>query len=231
MKYKNILPAKFIARPNRFIAKVLLHNEEIFVHVKNTGRCKELLLPGATVYLSEGNNPLRKTKYDLIAVEKKCSEKKAILINMDSQAPNEVFYEWLKVGKLFLNEANIKREVFYKASRFDFFVEDGNRRAFLEVKGVTLEKDGICLFPDAPTQRGIKHIEELIKAKEDGYEAYVVFIIQMKEAESFSPNDETHRAFGDALRKAEKAGVEILAFSCSVTCDTLKVERQIAVKL
>ncbi len=231
MKYKKIVPAEFISRPNRFIAEVKLFEKAVFVHVKNTGRCKELLIPGSTVYLSESENPSRKTKYDLIAVEKKRDENAPLLINMDSQAPNEVFCEWLSDGNLFSENATIKREVFFGSSRFDFYVEDGDRKAFLEVKGVTLENDGICLFPDAPTERGVKHIEELVKAKNAGYEAYIIFIIQMKEVKCFSPNDKTHNKFGEALRVAKKKGVKILAFSCDVTKDSLSVLDLVPVNL
>ncbi len=231
MKYKKIVSAKFLSRPNRFIANVLLSNETLKVHVKNTGRCKELLVPGATVYLCESEKEDRKTKYDLVAVEKKRNGKKDLLINMDSQAPNTVFYEWLLKGNLFSKNAKIRREVVFSSSRFDFYVEEGDKKVFVEVKGVTLEKDGVCLFPDAPTQRGVKHIEELIKAKEAGYDSYLVFVIQMSEAEYFTPNAVTHKEFELALSKAKECGVSILAFSCFVSPDSLVIDRKIPVCL
>ncbi|MBE6782944.1 MAG: DNA/RNA nuclease SfsA [Ruminococcaceae bacterium] len=212
MKYEKIVKGIFLMRPNRFIAKVLVDGKEETVHVKNTGRCRELLTENAEVFLSLSSNPARKTKYDLVAVKKGSK-----LINMDSQIPNDVAEEWLKKGNLFSADAVIRREVTRGKSRFDFYIEDGERKIFLEVKGVTLENDGIAMFPDAPTERGVKHINELVSLKNQGYEAFVLFVIQMEEVTGFKPNDITHKAFGDALREAEKAGVTIVVVNCRVT--------------
>ena len=230
MKYDNIIKAKFLARPNRFIAYCEVDGKKETVHVKNTGRCRELLVPDATVYLSVSDNPERKTKYDLIAVEKE-TDRGTIMINMDSQAPNAAAYEWLISGELFGEDAKVRREVTYGKSRFDLYVEEGERRAFVEVKGVTLENDGVASFPDAPTERGIKHLQELVAAKGDGYEAYILFVIQMKGIHTFTPNDETHKAFGDALRYAAESGVEILAYDCLVSPDEMTVDAPIKVEL
>ncbi len=231
MKYKNIVKAEFLSRPNRFIAKVLLTGNEETVHVNNTGRCRELLLPRTTVYLETSPNPLRKTKYDLIAVEKKRVGKEPLLVNMDSQLPNALAEEWIPRSGLFSPTAKVSREVTFGSSRFDLFIEDGDRRAFMEVKGVTLEEDGKASFPDAPTLRGVKHIQELCRAKESGYEAYILFVIQMQEIFSFSPNDKTHKAFGDALRLAAQKGVKILAYDCKVFPDQLEIDSPIQVTL
>ncbi|MBQ8207673.1 MAG: DNA/RNA nuclease SfsA [Clostridia bacterium] len=231
MNYKNIKIGEFIDRPNRFIAHVLLDGEAVTVHVKNTGRCKELLKKGSKVYLSETDNPERKTKYDLIAVQKVYDDGRCELVNIDSQAPNTAAYEWLKKGELFSSSASVRREVTYGDSRFDLYIEDGERRAFIEVKGVTLERGGFALFPDAPTERGIKHVSELAKSIADGYEAYVLFVIQMKGVHTFSPNDETHKAFGDALRNAYKEGVKILAYDCIVTEASIEIDQKINVEL
>lgn len=230
MKYKHIVEATFLERPNRFIAHVDIKGERETVHVKNTGRCKELLIPGSKVYLAVADNPERKTKYDLVAVEKVRENKLPLLINMDSQIVNDVAGEWLAKGLLFSNKAVVRREVTYGKSRFDFYIEDGERKVFLEVKGVTLEHDGIASFPDAPTERGIKHIHELIKCMEDGYEAYILFVIQMKEMKWFQPNDITHKAFGDALRKAGQSGVKILAYDCKVSQDSIEIDQPVVVK-
>ena len=230
MKYKTIVKAKFIERLNRFVAIVELDGRKETVHVKNTGRCKELLPKGAMVYLSKSENPSRKTVFDLVAVEKE-TERGTLLINMDSQIPNDVAEEWLKKGKLFTKKAIIKREVKCGNSRFDFYIEDGDRKAFLEVKGCTLEDHGHAKFPDAPTERGVKHIEELIGCVKDGYEAYILFVIQMKGVKDFGPNDDTHKAFGDALRKAAAAGVRILAYDCIVSPDSLDIDKKVKVKL
>ncbi len=219
MTYRNLTPARFLARPNRFIAQVELDGKTETVHVKNTGRCKELLVPDATVYLAEGDNPSRKTRYDLVMVEKMREGRLPLLINMDSQAANTLAEEWLRRGELFPPDAVLRREVTYGKSRFDFFIEDGNRRTFLEVKGVTLERDGIAAFPDAPTERGVKHIEELIACQKDGYSAYLLFVVQMKGVSHVIPNDVTHPAFGDALRRAKAAGVTLLAVDCLVTTE------------
>ena len=206
MKYSNIIEGRFKSRPNRFIANVEIDGHIETVHVKNTGRCKELLPEGAKVYLQYFDNPSRKTKYDLIAALKERTGKDPLLINMDSQAPNKAAGEWL-AGGLFSKDALVRSEVTYKSSRFDFYVEDGDRKAFVEVKGVTLETDGVAAFPDAPTERGIKHLRELSQCIEDGFEAYVLFVIQMKGVYLMKPNDVTHKAFGDTLRDAVKAGV------------------------
>ena len=226
MQYERIRRAKFLSRPNRFIAMIELDGKEEVCHVKNTGRCRELLIPGATVFVQESDNPERKTKFDLIAVYKGSR-----LINMDSQVPNQVFSEWLLCDNLFQNVTFVKPETTYKNSRFDFYVEAGGKKFFVEVKGVTLEDNGVCRFPDAPTERGVKHVEELIACREDGFEAYIVFVIQMENASLFMPNDETHPAFGEALRKAEKAGVRILAMDCIVTEDAIRIHQPVPVRL
>lgn len=231
MKYKNIVKGRFIERPNRFISKVEINGKTETVHVKNTGRCRELLQSGNTVYLEKSDNPARKTGYDLVAVEKKRENKADLLINMDSQIPNSAAEEWLRKGNIFSDRAVIRREVKYGNSRFDLYIEDGGRRAFLEVKGVTLEKDGVAMFPDAPTERGVKHINELVSCIKDGYEAYILFVIQMKEVSLFTPNYETHAEFGKALCEAEKAGVRIMAVDCVVTEDCIEIDSEIKVKL
>ncbi|WP_164173743.1 DNA/RNA nuclease SfsA [Ruminococcus flavefaciens] len=230
MKYKNIKAAEFISRPNRFIAKVLINGSEETVHVKNTGRCRELLTEGCTVYLEESDNPNRKTRYDLVAVEKLRSGKPPLLVNMDSQIPNAAAEEWLRKGELFSTQAVIRREFTYGESRFDFRIEDGGKVSFLEVKGVTLENDGTASFPDAPTERGVKHIHELIRAHKEGFGAYILFVVQMKEIRELRPNDATHRAFGDALRLAEREGVKILAYDCIVTPDSMTIDKPIPIR-
>ena len=230
MKYKKIVAGRFIERLNRFIARVEVDGAIETVHVKNTGRCRELLVPGCTVYLAKSDNPSRKTKYDLIAVEKQ-TERGVILINMDSQVPNDVAAEWIPRSGLFSDEAVIRREVKWGDSRFDFYIEDGDRRAFLEVKGVTLESGGVAMFPDAPTERGIKHIRELISAVGEGYEAYVLFVVQMKGISCVRPNDVTHPEFGEALRHAKSAGVHVLAVDCAVTNDSIAADGLVQVEL
>ena len=227
MKYNNIVKGKFIERPNRFIAKVEIDGVTETVHVKNTGRCRELLVKGSTVYLEKSNNPERKTGYDLIAVLKNGNN----IINMDSQIPNAVTEEWLRKGILFSKDAIIRREVTHNKSRFDFYIEDGDRKIFLEVKGCTLETDGIARFPDAPTERGVKHIKELIDCTNLGFEAYILFVIQMKGINHFEPNNCTHKDFGDALRQAQNSGVKILAYDCNVTKDTIEIDKEIKVLL
>ena len=226
MKYLNIEEAVFKERPNRFIAYVETRNGREICHVKNTGRCKELLQPDATIYVQRNDNPARKTKLDLIGVKKN-----QYLINMDSQAPNMAVKEWLKAGNLFSETAKIYPEKKYGDSRFDFYIEDGERKAFMEVKGVTLESDGVCAFPDAPTERGVKHIRELIKCMEEGYEAYILFVIQMSPVKYLKPNDVTHKAFGDALREAKKAGVHVLARDCRITIDSMEIMNEVEVRL
>ena len=227
MKYNNIVEGRFIERPNRFIAKVEIGGVTETVHVKNTGRCRELLVKGTTVYLEKSNNPERKTGYDLIAVLKNGKT----LINMDSQIPNAVTEEWLRKGNLFSKDAVIRREVTHNKSRFDFYIEEGGRKIFLEVKGCTLETDGIARFPDAPTERGVKHINELIDCTNLGFEAYILFVIQMKGIKHFEPNNVTHKAFGDALRNAENKGVNILAYDCIVTPDSIEIDKEVKVLL
>ena len=231
MKYRNIIDGIFLSRPNRFIAHVEIDERVEVVHVKNTGRCKELLVPNCRVYLSVSDNPARKTKYDLVAVEKNREDGSTVLINMDSQIVNDVAGEWLPISGLFSENAVIRREVTYGKSRFDFYIEDGDRKAFLEVKGCTLEKDGVAMFPDAPTERGVKHIEELMACMEDGYEAYILFVIAMKGVTCFRPNDATHKAFGDALRRAEDAGVKILAMDCVVDQDSIVIDAAVEICL
>ena len=230
MQYRHIEKAVFISRPNRFIADVMIGGKRERVHVKNTGRCRELLREGADVYLERSDNPERKTKYDLVAVEKLRDGRPPLLVNMDSQIPNSAAEEWLKSGKLFSEQAVIRRECTYGASRFDFKIEDDGKTSFLEIKGVTLENDGIASFPDAPTERGVKHIHELIRAAGEGYGAYLLFVIQMKEIKEFRPNDEMHREFGDALREARKAGVNILAYDCIVKPDSIVIDKPIIVR-
>ena len=230
MKYRNIREAEFISRPNRFIARVLIGGKEETVHVKNTGRCRELLTEGCTVYLEKSDNPARKTKYDLVAVEKLRSGKPPLLVNMDSQIPNAAAEEWLRKGELFSEQAVVRREFTFGESRFDFRIDDNGAASFLEVKGVTLENDGIASFPDAPTERGVKHIHELIRARREGYGAYILFVLQMKEIRELRPNDVTHRAFGDALRLAKQEGVNILAYDCIVTPDIMTIDKPIPIR-
>ena len=226
MKYINIERAYFQERPNRFIAYVETEHGREICHVKNTGRCRELLTPNATVYVQRNDNPARKTKLDLIGVEKG-----QYLINMDSQAPNAAVKEWLLAGNLFSEHAKIFSEKTYGESRFDFYIEDGERKAFMEVKGVTLEEDGVCRFPDAPTERGVKHIKELMKCREEGYEAYIFFVIQMSPVKYLEPNDKTHKAFGDALREAAVQGVHVMARDCVITVDSMEIMNEVEVRL
>lgn len=226
MQYGKILPARFLSRPNRFVARVEAEGEELVCHVKNTGRCRELLVPGATVWLEESPNPSRKTKFDLIAVEKGDR-----LINMDAQAPDKVFGEWAAAGGFREGLTLLRPETTYGSSRFDFYWESSKSRGFVEVKGVTLEEDGVVRFPDAPTLRGVKHLDELVKAREAGYEAAVCFVIQMENVRWFAPNDETHPEFGQALRRAAQAGVEILAMDCAVTPQSLTIGKPVPIRL
>ena len=235
MTYQDIHAARFLARPNRFIARVELDGREETVHVKNTGRCKELLLPGCTVYLEGSTNPQRKTKYDLVAVEKRREDGPPLLINMDAQAPNKVFAEWMAAGlgtDFGLPKPDLLRpETTWGNSRFDFYWKQSERKGFVEVKGCTLEENGLALFPDAPTERGVKHLRELIACKAAGYEAAVCIVIQMAGMAAFSPNDRTHPAFGAAMREAAEAGVDILAVECAVTPDSLTMTKPVAVRL
>lgn len=224
MKYNNILKGKFISRPNRFIAHIEINNKIEICHVKNTGRCKELLTPNAEVFVQKNDNPKRKTKFSLIGVKKSNR-----MINMDSQVTNKVIYEWISKGGLFKEIIKIKPEAKYNNSRFDFYIETKNEKVFIEVKGVTLESEGIVRFPDAPTERGVKHIRELCDSIKEGYEAYVIFVIQMKDVLHFEPNVETHKEFAEALREAEKCGVHILALDCEVTEDSIDIRDYVKV--
>ena len=226
MIYPNIREAVFLRRPNRFIAMAELDGAETVCHVKNTGRCRELLVPGARVYLRRAENPLRKTAWDLIAVQK--GER---LINMDAAAPNTVFGEWLRAGGAGFVPELLRPECVHGDSRFDFYLEDGGRRIFAEVKGVTLEEDGVVRFPDAPTERGVKHLHGLTRAVKEGYEAWAVFVIQMEGVDFFSPNEETDPQFARALRAAHAAGVRILALDCRVREDGMEIGKEIPVRL
>lgn len=217
MKYNNTIKGRFISRPNRFIAIVDINGEEVVCHVKNTGRCKELLTKNACVILEKSDNPARKTAYDLIAVYK--GER---LINMDSQCPNKAVSEFLP--KLFENTVLIRPETIWGNSRFDFYIETADgRKIFLEVKGVTLEKNNIAMFPDAPTERGVKHIKELEKCVLEGYEGYILFVIQMSGISIFMPNDETHPQFGKILRHAADNGVNVIAYECNVKENSMEI--------
>ena len=218
MIYDRMVPGTFLERPNRFIAYVEIEGRKETVHVKNTGRCAELLQTGVRVYLQESENPGRKTKWDLIAVEKGSR-----MVNMDSQIPNKVVKEWLEAGHLFENITRIQPEFTYGNSRFDLYVEADGKRIFIDVKGVTLEQDGVVRFPDAPSDRAVKHVEELKAAVKEGYEAYVFFVIQMKDVRYFTPNMDTHPAFGEALRDAARAGVHVLAYDCEVSSDRIAI--------
>lgn len=230
VQYKNVVEGVFISRPNRFIANVLVGGEEKVAHVKNTGRCRELLVPGAKVFLSVSDNQARKTALDLVAVEK-VTDKGQILINMDSAAPNTVAAEWLGDGAIFGKGAKIKSEVTHGDSRFDFYIEKDEKRSFLEVKGVTLEEDGIVMFPDAPTERGVKHIEGLIRLCHNGFGAYVLFVVQMSGVKYFTPNAKTHPEFAIALKKAKEAGVNILAIDTRVTENGIYYGNSVSIKL
>ncbi len=225
MKYSHMVPGIFLSRPNRFIAHIAIDGQEEVVHVKNTGRCRELLPAGAQVFCQRSQNPARKTKFDLITVRKGQR-----LINMDSQAPNQAAGEWLRAGGLGTVE-NLRPETRHGDSRFDFSFTLEGKPCFLEVKGVTLETDGVCAFPDAPTERGAKHLRGLTQAARDGYGAYVLFVIQMADVQYLHPNDETDPAFGAALREAAAAGVQILAVDCQVTEDEMVIRQTVPVRL
>lgn len=230
MHYSNCTAGTFLSRPNRFVAQVALDGRTETCHVKNTGRCRELLIPGCRVYLTRSDNPARKTKYDLIAVEKE-TVRGPLLINMDAQAPNHVFEAWARAGRFRPGLTLLRPETVYGASRFDFYWETDTDRGFVEVKGVTLEEDGVARFPDAPTLRGVKHLEELIAARQVGYQAALCFIVQFSGAKYVTPNDTTHPQFGQALRRAAAAGVEVFALGCAVTPDTLTAEEFVPVRL
>jgi sugar fermentation stimulation protein A len=225
MHYPNMISGTFLARPNRFIAHIEIDGQVETVHVKNTGRCRELLPVGAEVWCQKSGNPNRKTKYDLITVRKGDR-----LINMDSQAPNIAAGEWLKCGGLG-NVENLKAESFHGDSRFDFSFTLNGKPCFLEVKGVTLENDGVCAFPDAPTERGTKHLKGLTQAAKDGYGAFVLFVIQMADVKYLHPNDATDPDFGAALREAAAAGVNILAMDCAVDVDSMALRLPVLVRL
>ena len=225
MHYHRMKPGIFHSRPNRFIANIKIDGQLQVCHVKNTGRCRELLTAGAMVWCEEAQNPNRKTKFDLIAVQKGSR-----LINMDSQAPNAAAGEWLAAGGLG-DISVLKAETFHGDSRFDFSFEKDGRQCLLEVKGVTLENDGVCAFPDAPTTRGVKHLKGLAQAAKEGFGAYVLFVIQMEDVRYLHPNDATDPAFGAALREAAAAGVTVLAMDCAVTPDTMIIRQPVEVML
>lgn len=224
MRYGEILPAVFLSRPNRFIAHVLVEGEDVVCHVKNTGRCRELLRPEARVWLEKGTNPKRKTAYDLVTVEKGRR-----LVNMDAQAPNKIFGEWAL--RLEAGIRSVRPEVAFGDSRLDFLLETEQGRHYVEVKGVTLEEGGHVFFPDAPTERGVRHLHTLMRAVEQGHRATVFFVVQMADVLDFSPNDSTDPTFGQALRQAAAAGVQVLAFTCQVTPEEVTMDRQIPVIL
>ncbi|MEA4934325.1 MAG: DNA/RNA nuclease SfsA [Lawsonibacter sp.] len=251
MNYPNISSGIFLARPNRFLAYVEAAGERRVCHVKNTGRCRELLVPGCRAYLVERDNPARKTRYDLVAVEKE-TERGPLLVNLDSQAPNQVFGEWAAAGGFRSGLTLLRPETAYGNSRFDFYweaqpkpvtassqanpmgisgSEDARERGFVEVKGVTLEENGVARFPDAPTLRGVKHLEELIIAQNAGYRAAICFIVQMEGMKVLEPNDATHPQFGEALRRAARAGVSVLVMECHVTPDSLSVTKSLPIRL
>lgn len=216
---------RFLSRPNRFIAHIEIDGQTEICHVKNTGRCRELLPPGATVWCQESTNPLRKTKFDLISVQKGDR-----IINMDSQAPNEAAMQWLESGGLG-EISHLRREVTHGASRFDFAFQKDGKPCFLEVKGVTLETDGICAFPDAPTIRGARHVRELGKMAKEGFGAYLLFVIQMSDVRFLQPNKATDQDFALALLEAKAAGVEILAMDCAVTPGSMNIQKPVYVRL
>ena len=225
MRYDNMVSGVFLARPNRFIAHIEIEGQVEICHVKNTGRCRELLPQGAEVWCQRSKNPARKTKYDLITVRKSNR-----IINMDSQAPNAAAKEWLLSGGLG-PISDLKAEDTHGDSRFDFSFVRGGRKCYLEVKGVTLEDDGVCAFPDAPTERGTKHLKGLIRAVQEGYDAFVLFVIQMSDVKYLHPNDSTDPAFGEALRQASAAGVTVLAMDCAVTETEMTIRQPVLIKL
>ncbi|MDU1538150.1 MAG: DNA/RNA nuclease SfsA [Paeniclostridium sordellii] len=231
MIYENMVKATFIKRPNRFIAHCIVNGKEEVVHVKNTGKCRELLIEGCTVYLQEHDNPNRKTKYSLISVLKGDR-----LINMDSQVPNKVVYEALVNKDIILPGLDeeityIKAEKTYKSSRFDIYIETENKKAFVEVKGVTLEENGVVLFPDAKTERGVKHINELVEASKDGYISYILFVIQMKGVKYFTPNTKMHEEFANVLKNASLSKVIVLAYDCNVDYKSISINEKVKVIL
>jgi len=226
MTYDRVAGAAFVDRPNRFVARVEIGGRLERCHVKNTGRCRELFLPGAAVYVQEAGAGPRKTRFDLIAAKK--GER---LVNVDSQAPNQVFLEWAQAGGFLPDISRIRPETRFLNSRFDFLIERGGREALVEVKGVTLEEDGVALFPDAPTQRGVKHLKELTEAVRRGFDAFAVFVVQMQGVSHFTPNAKTHPAFAEALREAARGGVNVLAVDCAVAPDSLRIRNPVEVRL
>ncbi len=226
LTYDNIVKAKFISRPNRFLANVIIDNHVEICHVKNTGRCKELLIEGVTVYLQKNDKSNRKTKYDLISVVKDGK-----IVNIDSQAPNKVFNEWLQTSDFFGNILRIKPEYKYKDSRFDFYLETDEKKILVEVKGVTLENNKIVKFPDAPTKRGTKHLCGLSECVSNGYEAYTFFVAQLKEVNYFEPNIIADKEFYKALLNAKNRGVNIICVNCNVSENSLTIDKFIDVRL
>lgn len=226
MRYGQVVEGRFLSRPNRFIAHVEIEGKQETVHVKNTGRCRELLVPGARIYLEKSDKPDRKTQYDLISVVKN-----GRLINMDSQAPNKAVEEWLSLRELFPGLVSVRPETKFGNSRFDFYIETDQDKIFMEVKGVTLEENGVVSFPDAVSQRAVKHVNELIQAKAEGYQVYVMFVIQMEDVLFFTPNRRTQPEFADALIRATQAGVKLLAYDCAVTPQEMKIRKPVEVKL
>lgn len=231
MRYDHVKKAVFRLRPNRFVAECELEGKKVAAHVRNTGRCRELLVPGCTVYLEENLRPDRKTQHTLVSVEKS-----GRTINVDSLAPNKAFREAMEEGYIGLPGFDgpctlLKPEARYAESRFDFYMESGSQKAFVEVKGVTLEEDGVVLFPDAPTERGVKHIHGLCRAAESGYLAFLIFVVQMKAVRYLTPNRRTHPAFGEAMEAARKAGVSLLAFDCRVAPDEIRLDEPIKIVL
>ena len=229
MRYDDVTRGVFLSRKNRFVARVAVDGVEQDVHVKNTGRLAELFLPGRTVFLARAaQGAARRTAYDLIAVDAAQEGEPPNYVNVDSNAPNAAVEEWL-CGGLFSEQASVRHEVRHGDSRFDFYVEDGKEQAFIEVKGVTLLRDGVALFPDAPTERGVKHIHGLAACLQEGYRAYLIFVIQTKGVHALSPNDATHPAFGAALRSAMAAGVTVLAYDCAVGPDHMCIGAPVSV--
>lgn len=226
MTYENVRRGVFISRPNRFIAHVAIDDKIEICHVKNTGRCKELLIPGTAAFVQKSKNPKRSTKYDLITVYKGDR-----LVNIDSAAPNKVFAEWVQNSGMFKSITLLKPEYKYKNSRFDFYMETGSQKILVEVKGVTLEEDGVAMFPDAPTERGLKHVWELCASRKDGFDAYVGFIIQMRDVRYFTPNYATHKEFGYALQAARAQGVKIFALACDISENSINAGKFVNVRL
>ena len=231
MRYEGVSRGRFLKRPNRFLADVETDGRVLRCHVKNTGRLRELLIPGAPVWIQKKDAPGRKTGWDLISVGKETDGGSLSIVNIDSQAPNEEAARWIREGGLFPRVTEVKRERRFGDSRFDLYIEAGGERSFMEVKGVTLDAGGRALFPDAPTERGVKHVEELIKCAAAGFGAYLLFVIQMKGIREFSPNENTHPEFVAALRRADQEGVRILAYDCAVTEDSMTIDAPVRVRL